>query len=285
MNNSKILTNNISKASLVGLLAVIFNFIPIEKIFGITIDLADFGIMPKIYLVPTFFAYSIIALTLVKIKNNLNLGKRGAFTAIFSFLFVINVLLTNIEGNFYLSNYPFIFNLIYGFFLALFITISIFYLWKQDDNQIDVKEQIRSYFSSRSILSWVWRSTIVLLLFYIIIMILGAATYPLTGHYLENGLFKIPTMMELFTITMLRSFFYLLVTLPFIIFWKSSKKSLFLSLSLIHTLIYPVLGDGFAYFWPVIYRLIDGMVLTTQVVLMSWIYVTILKKGSILKQE
>lgn len=111
-------------------------------------------------------------------------------------------------------------------------------------------------------------------------MILGAITYPLTGHYLENGIFKMPTMLEFFTITMLRSVFYLLVTLPFIIFWKSSQKSLFLYLSIINILIYPVLGDGFAYFWPVMYRLIDGIVLAPHAILMSWLYTTILKKGT-----
>jgi len=273
---NKFLSNNIFKASLVGLLAVIVHLIPLEKIVRIT--LGDLGIMPKIYLIPMFFVYSLIALVFSNIKNNLNFGGKGAFVAIFSFLFVINVLLTNIEGNFYLSNYPFIFNLVYGFVLTLLITISIFYLWKQDDKAVNVKEQIRSYFSSRSIFSWFWRVVVVLFLFYVFIMILGVITYPLTGHYLENGLFKIPTMLEFFTITMLRSVFYLLVTLPFIIFWKSSKKSLFLYLSLINILIYPVLGDGFAYFWPAMYRLVDGIVLAAHAILMSWLYTTILKR-------
>ena len=278
MDSNKFLSNNIFKATLVGLLVVIVNLIPLEKILGIT--LGDLGVMPTIYLIPMFFVYSLIALVFSKMKNNLNLEKKGAFVVIFSFLFVINVLLTSIEGNFYLSNFPFIFTLIYGFTLALLITLSISYLWKQDDNPVNVKEEIRLYFSSRSIFSWIWKSIVVLFLFYVFIMILGAITYPLTGHYVENGIFKMPTMLELFSITMLRSIFYLLVTLPFIIFWKSSQKSLFLYLSLINILIYPVLGDGFAYFWPVMYRLIDGIVLATHAILMSWLYTTILKKGT-----
>jgi len=278
MNSNKFVLNNIFKASLVGLLVVIVNLIPLEKILGIT--LGDLGVMPTIYFIPMFFVYSLIALVFSKMKNNLNLEKKGAFVVIFSFLFVINVLLTSVEGNFYLSNFPFTFTLIYGFILALLITLSIFYLWKQDDNPVNVKEQIRLYFSSRSIFSWIWKSIVVLFLFYVFIMILGAITFPLTGHYLENGLFKMPTMLEFFTITMLRSVFYLLVTLPFIIFWKSSKKSLFLYLSLINILIYPVLGDGFAYFWPAMYRLIDGIVLATHAILMSWLYITILKKDT-----
>jgi len=129
----------------------------------------------------------------------------------------------------------------------------------------------------KGIFSWIWRFALVLLLFYVIIMILGAITYPLTGPYLENGLFRVPSMLELFVITLFRSFVYLLVTLPLIVFWKADKRSLFWYLALIHILIYPVLGDGFAYFWPAMYRLIDGLVLSTHVALMSWLYVVLLK--------
>jgi hypothetical protein len=69
------------------------------------------------------------------------------------------------------------------------------------------------------------------------------------------------------------------VTLPFIIFWKSSKKDLFLCLALVNVIQYPLLGDGLAYFWPVLYRVVDGIVLALQVIVMSWLYVTLLWKG------
>ena len=71
----------------------------------------------------------------------------------------------------------------------------------------------------------------------------------------------------------------LLVILPLIIFWSSSKRSLFLYLALILIIQYPLLGDGLAYFWPVMYRFVDGIVLALQVTIMSWLYVTMLWKG------
>ena len=131
---------------------LLINSVPIEKILGITINLGDLGTMPKIYLVPTFFVYSAIALVFSKIKKHLNLGRKAAFITIFSFLFTISVLLPNIEGNFYLSNYPLTFNLIYGFVLTLLITISILYLWKQNDNPTGINQQIKSFFSLCNIL-------------------------------------------------------------------------------------------------------------------------------------
>ncbi len=86
-------------------------------------------------------------------------------------------------------------------------------------------------------------------------------------------------MGTLFAITQFRSLIYILVTLPFIIFWKSSKKDLFLYLALINVIQYPLLGDGLAYFWPVMFRLPDGIVLALHVTIMSWLYVTMLRKG------
>ena len=89
----------------------------------------------------------------------------------------------------------------------------------------------------------------------------------------------VPSMGTIFAITQFRSLIYILVTLPFIIFWSSSKKSLFLYLAFILIIQYPLLGDGLAYFWPAMYRLTDGIVLALQVTIMSWLYVTLLWKG------
>jgi hypothetical protein len=86
-------------------------------------------------------------------------------------------------------------------------------------------------------------------------------------------------MGALFAITQFRSLIYILVTLPFIIFWKSNKKDLFLYLALINVIQYPLLGDGLAYSGPVMYRLTDGKVIALQVTIMSCLYVTILWKG------
>ena len=75
MNSKKFVLNDVFKASLVGLLVVIVNLIPLEKILGIT--LGDLGVMPSIYFIPLFFVYSLIALIFSKMKNNLNLEKKA----------------------------------------------------------------------------------------------------------------------------------------------------------------------------------------------------------------
>ena len=115
-------------------------------------------------------------------------------------------------------------------------------------------------------------------------MIFSIVALPFNQPYLDDAMntlgMVIPSMGTLFAITQFRSLIYILVTLPFIIFWKASKKDLFLYLALINVIQYPLLGDGVgAYSWPVMYRLIDGIVLTLQVTIMSWLYVTLLWKG------
>jgi hypothetical protein len=160
----------------------------------------------------------------------------------------------------------------------------IFYLWKQEDNpEAKVGQQIKSYLSSRSVMSWVWRFFLVWLLFYILTMIISIVAYPFTKPYLDDPMstlgMVVPSMGTLFAITQFRSLVYILVTLPFVIFWKASKRDLFLYLALINVIQYPLLGDGLAYWWPVMYRLTDGIVIALQVIIMSWLYVTMLWKG------
>lgn len=115
-------------------------------------------------------------------------------------------------------------------------------------------------------------------------MIFSIVAYPFNQVYLDDAMntlgMEIPSMGKLIAITQFRSFFYILVTLPFIIFWKSSKKELFLYLALINIIQYPLLGDGVgSYFWPAMYRFIDGLVITLQVTSMNWLYVSLLWKG------
>ena len=279
--------SNIFKASLVGVLAVLFWVIPLERFiaqfFGISFDEFGGG-MPTVYLFPLFLIYTAMALVLAKMKKNLNLSKRGAFFIIFAFHYCIVSFLPELEGKIYLPDFPFFQTLVSGFILALAVVSLIFYLWKQEDNhETKAGQQIKSYFSSRSVLSWVWRFLLVWLLFYILTMVIGIVAYPFTKPYLDDPMntlgMAIPSMGTLLAITQFRSLIYILVTLPFIIFWKSSKKDLFLYLALINVIQYPLLGEGLAYFWPVMYRLVDGIVLALQVTIMSWLYVTMLWKG------
>jgi len=189
-----------------------------------------------------------------------------------------------------LPDFPFIQTLISGFILALAVVSLIFYLWKQEDNpEAKAGQQIKSYFSSRSVMSWVWRFFLVWLLFFVLTVIFSLVALPFNQPYLDDAMntlgMEIPGMGAQFAIFQLRSLIYILVTLPFIVFWKSSKKGLFLYLALINVIQYPLLGDGLAYFWPVMYRLIDGIVLTLQVTTMSWLYVTMLWKGKKYEQS
>ena len=270
---------DVAKASLIGLLIVVINLIPLKEVFGITPTIREAGVMPRIYLIPMFFVYGFIALAFSNIKNNLDIGKKGAFITVFAFFFTVDVLLTNLEGNLFIENYPLVFNLIYGFLKTMLITIGILYFWKQEDAVNDAKEQIINHFKSRSMSSWTWRLATVLILSFMIYIILGAIAYPLTGPYMER-LIEVPSMLANFTVTMLRGFAYFLVTLPIIIFWKESSKNLFLNLALINILLYPVLGYVFAYFFPAMFRLIDGVVLTLHVTAMSWLQTRLLRRGS-----
>jgi hypothetical protein len=279
--------SDIFKASLVGILAVVITGVPFEQFIAQVVGRSyeEFrGGMPTLYLFPLFLIYAAIALVFAKMKENLYISKRGAFLIIFAFHYVIVSFLPDLEGKLYLPDYTLFSIMISGFILALAVVSLIFYLWKQEDHpEAKTGQQVRSYFSSRSILSWIWRFFLVWILFYVVTMIIGIVAMPFNGHYLDDPLntlgMVVPSMGALFAITQFRSLVYILVTLPFIIFWNASKRNLLLYLALILIIQYPLLGDGLAYFWPGMYRLTDGIVLALQVCIMSWLYVTLLWKG------
>ena len=279
--------SNVFKASLVGILAVVITAIPFEQFIAqfAGISYEEFrGGMPTLYLFPLFLIYTAIALVFAKMKENLYISKRGAFLVIFAFHYFIVSFLPELEGIIYLPDFPFYSVMISGSILAIAVVSLIFYLWKQEDHpEVKIGQQIKSHFSSRSTLSWVWRFFLVWISFYVVTMIMGIVALPFTGKYLDDPLntlgMVVPSMGMIFAITQFRSLIYILVTLPLIIFWSSSKKSLFLYLALILIIQYPLLGDGLAYFWPAMYRLTDGIVLALQVTIMSWLYVTLLWKG------
>jgi len=274
--------SDIFKASLVGILVVVYAVIPLEQILA---QLEEFrGGMPTLYLFGWFLIYTAMAFVLGRMKKKLNFSKRGAFFIIFAFHYAIAAFLPELEGKIYLPDFPFVQSLISGFILALAVVFLIFYLWKQEDNpEAKAGQQIKSHFSSRSVMSWIWRFFLVWLLFFVLTMIISIVAYPFTKQYLDDAMntlgMVVPSMGTLFLITQFRSLVYILVTLPFVIFWKSSKKELFLYLALINVFQYPLLGDGLAYWWPVMYRLTDGIVIALQVTIMSWLYVTMLWKG------
>jgi hypothetical protein len=286
LNNA---VSDVLKASMVGLLAVLITFIPFEQFVvqfaGISYE--EFrGGMPTLYLFPLFLIYAAIALVFAKMKKNLYISKRGAFLIVLVFHYFIVSFLPDLEGKIYLPDYPLFSAMMSGFILALAVVSLIFYLWKQEDHpEVKTGQQVRSYFSSRSILNWAWRFFLVWILFYVVTMIIGIVALPFNGEYLDDPLntlgMVVPSMGALFAITQFRSLVYILVTLPFIIFWNSSKRNLFLYLALILIIQYPLLGDGLAYFWPGKYRLTDGIVLSLQVCIMSWLYVTLLWKGKV----
>ena len=279
--------SNAFKASLVGILVVVITVIPfgqlIAQLFGIPFE--EFrGGMPTLYLFGWFLIYTAMAFVLARMKKKLNVSKRGAFFIIFTFHYFIVSFLPELEGKIYLPDFPFVQSLISGFILALAVISLIFYLWKQEDNpEAKAGQQIKSHFSSRSVMSWIWRFFLVWLLFFVLTMIISIVAYPFTKPYLDDAMntlgMVVPSMGTLFAITQFRSLVYILVTLPFVIFWKASKRDLFLYLALINVIQYPLLGDGLAYWWPVMYRLTDGIVIALQVIIMSWLYVTMLWKG------
>ncbi|MFN2252306.1 MAG: hypothetical protein ACK2UL_10355 [Anaerolineae bacterium] len=281
-------SRDLFKASLVGILAVAISAIPFESllapVLGIPLDEVGEG-LPTPYLVPLFLIYVAIALVLARMKENLYVGRRAAFVIVFAFHYFIVAFLPELEGRIYLPAFQFLPALISASILALAVVGLIFYLWKQEDHpEADFGQQLSAYFASRTVIGWIWRFFLVWLMFYVLTMAFGIVAYPFNKPYLDDALnalgMVVPSTGTLFAITQFRSLIYLFVTLPFVIFWRSSRRDLFLLLTASYVIQYPLLGDGVgAFYWPAMYRAIDFIVLALQLTAVSWLYVTLLWKG------
>ena len=98
---ASITKSDLARASLVGILAVALTAISFEsllaQLLGMPFD--DIGErLPAPYLAPLFLIYMAIALVLARMKDNLYVGRRGAFVIVLAFHYFIVALLPVLEG-------------------------------------------------------------------------------------------------------------------------------------------------------------------------------------------
>lgn len=223
-----------------------------------------------------FFLYSLTALQVLKIKNHLHVKKTTALIIVFVFFFVVDSLMSVLEGNFFIENYDLLHHMSKGFLKSLIVVIGVFVMW-QDEGKVLLLEQMKVYLKTRKPLSWFIRTVLVLLISFVIYMIIGALAYPLTGPLMEATI-KIPSLFENFMIQILRGMGFIAVTLPLMALWQKSVKSLWLHLCTSYILFYPILGYSFTFNLPLELRILDGIVLSLHMIAFSLLVVKFLYK-------
>lgn len=258
----------LGKASCVGLIAIVLNLIPIGKTNQSLISIFDYFLM--------FVVYGLVALQLQQIKRHMK-GKKVTVTIIvFLFFFVVDSLMSTLEGNFFIANYQLTHHLFRGLLESVVLVAAVFLLWAQEDASVSLSNQLKDYFKTRTVVSWILRTIILLLSSFVIYMVLGALAYPITGPHMEETI-KIPTIFENFMIQFLRGCGYLLVSFPVIVLWDH-KKSLKMTMMTSYILFYAILGYSFTHDLPIVLRLMDGLVLSLHLTAFTILFFKLLKK-------
>jgi hypothetical protein len=90
----------------------------------------------------------------------------------------------------------------------------------------------RTYFTQRTIPSWIWRFIAAALVFVPIYLLFGSLVVPFTGEYFREQMYGLtmPSQTEVLMVLTTRSILFLLACLPIIIAWQKPKWNLVLSL-------------------------------------------------------
>ena len=94
--------------------------------------------------------------------------------------------------------------------------------------------RMKSFFAGRSVAEWGWRFLLAYLAFPVAYIVFGLMVQPFTYEFYvqqQMGL-TAPGWDQILPVLILRSFLFLLAVLPVLVAWKSSRKSLFITLGI-----------------------------------------------------
>ena len=94
-------------------------------------------------------------------------------------------------------------------------------------------EPLTAVFSDRPVSSWWWRATLAWLAFPFIYYLFGMFAYPFVADVYQGGELglRVPSQGVIFAVVSLRSLLFLLVTIPILMNWARSRRSLLIALA------------------------------------------------------
>ena len=143
---------------------------------------------------------------------------------------------------------------------GMFVSVMIAVLFRPSQTE-SVRYSLTTFFSSRNISQWSWRFACALLAYPVIYFSFGLILQPLLRDFFSQGLYELttPTGGQWIPLQLLRSFFFLLVSLPVVIWWSGSRRRLWLALGSSIFVLTAFLAVFTAYGFPWQMRLFRGL--------------------------
>jgi hypothetical protein len=137
---------------------------------------------------------------------------------------------------------------------------------------------LTTVFSDRPMSAWWWRATLAWLAFPVIYYSFGMLIYPFVADAYEGGELGlvVPSQSVVLSAVTFRSLLFLLVTIPILINWSRSRRSLMLALAAAFTAMVGVVGMIEADWMTTTMRIVHGLEITADSIVHAWVLVTLL---------
>ena len=144
---------------------------------------------------------------------------------------------------------------------TLLFGAGLAFLVRGEPDAAKFSEQAETFFSTRTAGSWAWRLLLAIPTFPIVYFVFGAMVAPLVVPAYRAGIagLVLPPLSTIMPIQLVRSTFFLLASLPFLILWKGSRGSLIFSLGLAHCYLVGLFGLLQASFLPQVLRIAHSL--------------------------
>jgi len=144
---------------------------------------------------------------------------------------------------------------------ALLCGLALSFLLKSDPAEPYLLRKARSYFAAHSLAFWAGRFILGILVFVLIFFLFGMMVAPFVVPTYRAGGFGLvlPPVSSFLPFEFIRSAFFLLASLPFLILWKGSRGSLIVSLGLSHWVLNGLFGLLQVFWFPPVLRIAHSL--------------------------
>jgi hypothetical protein len=136
---------------------------------------------------------------------------------------------------------------------------------------------LESAFTGRSVSSWWWRVVIAWLAFPAIYIFFGmlAAPFVVPVYQAQDFGLTLPEMGTIIPVALGRSALYLAATIPLLVNWSRSRRSLFWTLSIAFFAMMGLIGLVTATFFPPVLRITHSIEILGDAVVYAWLLVSL----------
>lgn len=143
---------------------------------------------------------------------------------------------------------------------------------------LNAAEALPTIFSSRPASSWWWRLALAWLAFPVIYYFFGALIYPFVADIYSNPEtgFRVPSQLVIISAVSVRSLLFLSATIPILVNWHGSRRSLVLSLGAALAAMVGVAGMFENTAMPIQMKLVHGTEIIADSLVHAWVLVALL---------